>query len=105
MVQPRARPPLPVSEQWGDLVCLQKAHWQLFAQSHLSPFHSIAGEHTQMSSKMKTALTGNAILWVVAILASAILAQGSDQAVMLIVLLVILGAVSMYLVAEAARAP
>lgn len=55
-------------------------------------------------SKMKTAATGNAILWVVAILAAAVLGQGSDQAVMLVVILVIAGAVSMYLVGEAARA-
>ncbi len=55
--------------------------------------------------KMKTAVTGNAILWVVTIAACAVLGKGSEQALMLILIPVIAGAVSIYLVAQAARAP
>lgn len=54
--------------------------------------------------KMKTAVTGNTILWIVTIAASAVLGRGSDQALLLIIIPVIAGAVSIYLVSEAARA-
>jgi len=54
--------------------------------------------------KMKTAVTGNAILWIVTIAASAVLGRGSDQALLLILIPVIAGAVSIYLVSQAARA-
>jgi len=53
--------------------------------------------------KTRTAVTGNAILWIVTIIAVAVLGKDSAQAVMLIVIPVIAGAVSMYLVADAAR--
>ena len=53
--------------------------------------------------KMKTAATANAILWIVTIIAAAVLGRDSDQAGMLIIIPVITGAVSMYLVADAAR--
>jgi hypothetical protein len=53
--------------------------------------------------KSRTAATANAVLWVVTIIAVAVLGRDSDQAAMLIVIPVIAGAVSMYLVADAAR--
>ena len=53
--------------------------------------------------KIRTAATANAILWIVTIIAAAVLGKGSDQELMLVVIPVIAGALSMYLVADAAR--
>ena len=53
--------------------------------------------------KIKTAATANTILWIVTIIAAAVLGRDSDQALMLVIIPVIAGAVSMYLVADAAR--
>lgn len=55
--------------------------------------------------KTKTAATANAILWIITIIAAAVLGRDSDQAAMLIIIPVIAGAVSMYFVADAARQP
>jgi len=52
--------------------------------------------------KSRTATIGNAILWIVTIIAAAVLGRDSEQAAMLIIIPVIAGAVSMYLVADAA---
>jgi multisubunit Na+/H+ antiporter MnhG subunit len=51
--------------------------------------------------KSRTATIGNAILWIVTIFSAAALGKGSDQAIMLIIIPLIAGAVSMYLVAQA----
>ena len=53
--------------------------------------------------KARTAATANTVLWVVTIIAAAVLGKGSDQALMLILVPVIAGGVSIYFVAEAAR--
>jgi hypothetical protein len=53
--------------------------------------------------KSRTAVIANGILWIVTIIAAAVLGRDSDQAAMLIVIPVIAGAVSMYLVADAGR--
>jgi len=53
--------------------------------------------------KSRTAVVANAILWVVTIVAAAVLGKDCDQAAMLIIIPVIAGAVSMYFVASALR--
>lgn len=52
---------------------------------------------------MRSAAIGNTILWVVTILAVGVLGRDSAEPVMLIVIPAVAGAVSIYLVTEAAR--
>jgi len=56
----------------------------------------------QQMDKSRTATIGNAVLWIVTIIAAAVLGRDSEQTAMLIIIPVIAGAVSMYLVADAA---
>lgn len=56
----------------------------------------------QQVDKSRTATIGNAILWIVTIIAAAVVGKDCDQAAMLILTPVIAGAVSIYLVADAA---
>jgi hypothetical protein len=68
----------------------------------LRPARTHRREGMRQMDKSRTAVIANGILWIVTIIAAAVLGRDSDQAAMLIVIPVIAGAVSMYLVADAA---